>query len=158
MPSILVLIFPSFIFGQFTVDQCIDSITVHCDTCEGLGIYGPGRLDRLVPWFLMKGGFIERENRNVFEVGFIREYCEGFGYRTGSNLTTSWRQRAIGHVMRWKMNLQSYEIEENDELFSSVEQMRPLYTKSAQSGFEIGVENSVSDWLEILERHPVDIN
>ena len=60
--------------------------------------------------------------------------------------------------MRQKINLKSYEIEENDELFSSVEQLRPLYTKSAQSGFENDVGNSVSDWLEILERHPVDIN
>ena len=33
---ILKLFFPSLIFGQFTVDKCINSITIHCDTCEGL--------------------------------------------------------------------------------------------------------------------------
>ena len=30
---ILNFLFPSF--GQFTVDKCINSITAHCDTCEG---------------------------------------------------------------------------------------------------------------------------
>ena len=59
----LKFVFPAFVLGQFIKDQCINSITVHCDTCDG--------------------GFIERESRNVFEVGFILQYCEGFEYRPG---------------------------------------------------------------------------
>ena len=41
----LKLLFPNLIFGQFTVDQCINSITVRCDTCEGPGIQQTGRPD-----------------------------------------------------------------------------------------------------------------
>jgi len=45
----------------------------------------------------------------------------------------------------------SYEIEENDELFSSVEQLRPLYSKTAQAGFFIDISCSISDWLELIK-------
>ena len=53
---------------------------IHAKDC---GIHGPGRTDWSVHESLLQGGFIERENRNVFEVGFIREYCDGFAYRLG---------------------------------------------------------------------------
>ena len=66
---------------------------IHAKDC---GILGPGRTDWSVHGSLLQGGFIERENRNVFEVGFIREYCDGFAYRLGLSMIT---YHSFGHLM-----------------------------------------------------------
>ena len=58
----------------------LQSIVTHA---KGCGIRGPWWTIKSVRGFLFQGGFIEREDRNVFEVGFIREYCDGFAYRHG---------------------------------------------------------------------------
>ena len=72
---------------QFTV--------IHAKDC---GILGPGRTDWPVHGSLLQGGFIERENRNVFEVGFIREYCDGFAYRLGCDFQ-------LGHMVALESSL-----------------------------------------------------
>ena len=68
---------------------------IHAKDC---GILGPGRTDRSVHGSVLQGGFIERENRNVFEVGFIREYCDGFAYRLGLYFQ-------LGHVVASESSL-----------------------------------------------------
>ena len=68
---------------------------IHAKDC---GILGPGQTDWPVQESHLQGGFIERENRNVFEVGFIREYCDGFAYRLGSDFQ-------LGHAVASESSL-----------------------------------------------------
>ena len=58
------LLFPSLVYGQFTVDKCINSITIHCDTCEGLWD----------PWTLV----LSRAVDSFFKVDLLREKIEMF--------------------------------------------------------------------------------
>ena len=63
---ILSLLFPSLIFAQFTVDKCINSITIHCDTCEGLRDPRTKAVHR------------PSVNESLFKVDLLREKIEMF--------------------------------------------------------------------------------
>ena len=63
---ILTLLFPSLVYGQFTVDKCINSITIHCDTCEGLRDPRTRAVHR------------PSVNESLFKVDLLREKIEMF--------------------------------------------------------------------------------